>query len=145
MRKPCLLFRQSLVLDYVLIEPKSEKCGLLIERKSSIYRNVKLNYLVSLTSVCRNSDSYENKMISTRRVAHFLPIGMPTIYWKSLPLNSITKLLLINFCIWLLDLLCSMFYLFIHFNRICHMVSQSNKCIAYATIFMYKSIVYCFS
>jgi hypothetical protein len=40
---------------------------------------------LSFTSFWRNSDSYEHKNKSARRGAQFVPIGMPTICWNSVP------------------------------------------------------------
>jgi hypothetical protein len=40
---------------------------------------------VSLTIFWRNSNSYEYKNKSARRGAQFVPIGMPTTCWNSIP------------------------------------------------------------
>jgi hypothetical protein len=40
---------------------------------------------LSFTSFWRNSDSYEYKNKSARRGAQFVPIGMPTTCWNSIP------------------------------------------------------------
>ena len=39
-----------------------------------------------------NSASYEYRNMSARRGAQFVPIGMPTIYWKTFP-SKTTKML----------------------------------------------------
>ena len=49
-----------------------------------------------LTSVWRNSDSYENKKRSAMRGAQFVSIGMPTICWKGLSPNSTNMLWIRN-------------------------------------------------
>jgi hypothetical protein len=43
---------------------------------------------LSFTSFWRNSDSYEYKNKSAKRGAQFVPIGMPTTCWNSIPPNS---------------------------------------------------------
>ena len=63
---------------------------LLIDKTSSIYLYVKLKALASwiflcFTSFWRNSDSYEYKNKSDRRGTQFVPIGMPTTCWNSVP------------------------------------------------------------
>ena len=68
----------------------SANLELLIDKTSSIYLYVKLKALaswifLSFTSFWRNSDSYEYKNKSARRVAQFVPIGMPSTCWNSVP------------------------------------------------------------
>jgi hypothetical protein len=58
--------------------------------KHDIYLYVKLKALascifLSFTSFWRNSNSYEYKNKSARRGAQFVPIGMPTTCWNSVP------------------------------------------------------------
>ena len=68
----------------------SANLELLIDKTSSIYLYVKLKALaswifLSFTSFWRNSDSYEYKNKSARRGAQFVPIGMSTTCWNSIP------------------------------------------------------------
>ena len=68
----------------------SANLELLIDKTSSIYLYVKLKALaswifLSFTSFWRNSDSYEYKNKSARRGTQFVPIGMPTTCWNSVP------------------------------------------------------------
>ena len=72
----------------------------------------------------------------------FVLIGRPTVFDKVLPQNS-TKFLLITPAYWSLASLCSMvfFSFLVTSYKICSMVSQRNKVIAFATIFMLKIIV----
>ena len=74
---------------------------------SSIYLYVKLEALaswifLSFTSFWGNSNSYEYKNKSARRGAQFVPIGMPTTYWNSVPPKETNMLLMRNlfeFCL----------------------------------------------
>ena len=77
----------------------SANLELLIDKTSSIYLYVKLKALdswifLSFTSFGRNSDSYEYKNKSARRGAQFVPIGMPTTCWNSVPPKET------NTCLW---------------------------------------------
>ena len=61
-----------------------------MDKTSSMYLYVKLNwdanrFLPAESKDCMNSASYEYRNMSARRGAQFVPIGMPTICWKSFP------------------------------------------------------------
>ena len=65
------------------------KVWLLMDKTSSMYLYVKLNrdanrFLPAESKDCMNSASYEYRNMSARRGAQFVPMGMPTICWKTL-------------------------------------------------------------
>ena len=64
--------------------------SLLIDKTSLIYRNVKLkatarDFFFSCRSFWINSTSYEHKNRSASKGAQFIPMGIPTDYWKNWP------------------------------------------------------------
>ena len=116
------------------------------ERTSSIYLKLKLDNLASLiflflTSVSRNSDSYENKKRSARRGAQFVPIGMLITCWKSLPLNSTNMLSIRNSRI--LITCSSVWHVLPFCSQLTKYALWNNFYIPYATctIFTLKSIM----
>ena len=73
------------------------KSGLLMDKTSSMYLYVKLNwdanrFLPAESKDCMNSASYEYRNMSARRGAQFAPMGMPIICWKALT-EKIMKML----------------------------------------------------
>ena len=68
-----------------------------MDKTSSMYLYVKLNwdanrFLPAESKDCMNSASYEYRNMSARRGAQFVPIGIPTICWKTFPAKT-TKML----------------------------------------------------
>ena len=74
------------------------KSGLLMDKTSSMYLYVKLNwdanrFLPAERKDCMNYASHEYRNMSARRGAQFVPMGMPIICWKNFPAKT-TKILL---------------------------------------------------
>ena len=68
-----------------------------MDNTSSMYLYVKLNwdanrFLPAESKDCMNSASYDYRNMSARREAQFVPMGMPTICWKTFPAKT-TKML----------------------------------------------------
>ena len=58
-----------------------------------MYLYVKFNwdakrFLPAKSKDCMNFASYEFRNMSTRRVAQFVPMGMPIICWKNFPAKT---------------------------------------------------------
>jgi hypothetical protein len=101
----------------------SANLELLIDKTSSIYLYVKLKALaswifLSFTSFWRNSNSYEYKNKSARRGAQFVPIGMPTTCWNSVPPKETNIYRSGTPAYWSLVPLSTMFYLIEFFWKI---------------------------
>ena len=78
-------------------DPDNFQSGLLIDNTSSMYLYVKLNWDANFffpceSKDCMNSASYEYRNMSARSRAQFVPIGIPTICWKTFPPKT-TKML----------------------------------------------------
>ena len=67
--------------------------GLFMDNTSSMYLYVRLNrdatrFFPVESNDCMKYASYEYRKLSARRGAQFVPIGMPTVCWKTFPAKT---------------------------------------------------------